>query len=79
MLAECTKIRFHETRTHNRTTVMGYVASADKLRPFQEKIPFDSKETDERTILWNNIKLGSSHLDEWNDLFSNDSAHHTTL
>lgn len=58
---------------------MGYVATAGKLYPFQEKIAVDSKQTDEPTTLWNHIKLGSQHLDEWNDLFSNDGTHHTTF
>ncbi|XP_055315629.1 uncharacterized protein LOC129575714 [Sitodiplosis mosellana] len=79
MLGECTKLRFHEIRTQNHTTLMGYVATADKLRPFQEKISADSKQIDETTTLWNYIKLGSPHLDEWNDLFFDEYGHHTSL
>lgn len=79
MLGQCTKLRFHEIRTQNWTTLQGYVAVDEKLHPFTEKISADSKQTDEATTLWNQIKLGSSHLDEWNDLFSNDGGHHTTL
>lgn len=79
LLGECTKLRFHEIKTQNRTTLMGYIATADKLHPFQEKISTETMQTDESTVLWNYIKLGSQHLDEWNDLFSTDNAHHTTL
>lgn len=79
MLGECTKLRFHEIRTQNRTTLLGYIATGDKLHPFHEKISTESKQIDEPTTLWNYIKLGSQHLNDWNDLFANDSGHYTTL
>lgn len=80
MLGQCTKIRFHETKTPNRTTLIGYVNAVDKLVPFQEKLSADSKQTDVQTVLWEKIKLASSHLQEWDDLFTDDnSEHHTTF
>ncbi|XP_031617776.1 uncharacterized protein LOC116337392 [Contarinia nasturtii] len=74
LLGECTKIRFNEIKKHNRTTLVGYVATADKLHPFEEKISTESKPADVSSILWNNIKLSSSHLNDWDDLFFNDDG-----
>lgn len=79
MLGECLKIRFHEVKTHNRITLMGYASGVDKLHPFQKKISFDSKQTENTSLLWDYVKLGSKHLDEWKDLFTNDNAHRKTF
>lgn len=79
LLGECTKVQFYETKKQNRTTLTGYVAAADKLHPFQEKIPADS-EMNSKTVLWNKIKLASPYLNEWNALFGfNHDKHHETL
>lgn len=57
---------------------MGYVDAVDKLHPFQEKLPVETKQTDVQSMLWEKIKLASPHLNEWNSLFKNErSEHHT--
>lgn len=63
---------------------MGYVGASDGLHTFQEKIPIESKQSTVKSILWDRIKLGSPHLNEWHDLFFGDhqhenSEHHTTF
>lgn len=79
LLGECTKVQFYETKKQNRTTLTGYVAAADKLHPFQEKISADS-EINSKAVLWNKIKLASPYLNEWNALFGfTHDKHHETL
>lgn len=58
---------------------MGYVSGVDKLHSFQKKISIESKQTENTAMLWDYVKLGSQHVDEWNDLFINDNAHHKTF
>lgn len=74
MLGECTNLQYHEAKTSKRTTLTGYLSVAGKLFTFQEKIPTntnDDNTTDKsQSVLWDQIKLGSQHLDEWSDLFS---------
>lgn len=91
LLDECTKMQYHESKTSKRIMLSGYSSVAGKLHTFQEKISINNtdgesavsnKSTDDNTqaVLWNHIKLGSQHLDEWSELFSvNNADLHTTL
>lgn len=90
LLGECTKLKFQEAKTSKRITLIGYSSAAGKLYPLQEKIPIDANDGDPhdantladktQSVLWNHIKLGSQHLDEWSELFSQNNADlHTTL
>lgn len=90
LLGECTKLKFHEAKTSKRITLTGYSSAAGKLYPLEEKIPINTNDGDTvdvnkladktQSVLWNHIKLGSQHLDEWSDLFSTNNADlHTTL
>lgn len=91
LLGECTKLKYHEAKTSKRITLTGYLSAAGKLFPFEEKIPtitnddemIDSNESATekiQSVLWNQIKSGSQHLDDWSELFSiNNSNLHTTL
>lgn len=74
MLGECAKTRFMEVKTPSRSTIIGYVDAVNKLHTFQEKIPTDSKQIDRQSLIWENIKLGSPYLDEWEDLFTNSNT-----
>lgn len=91
MLGECTKLKCHEVKTSKRITLSGYLSAAGELFTFQEKIPINTNDVEMidsnesaadnvQTVLWNQMKLGSQHLDEWSDLFSmNNTDLHTTL
>lgn len=90
MLGDGTKIQYQDIRAPNQITVTGYLSAAGKLHTFEEKIA-TNKNDDEindsnrpadklQSVLWNHIKLGSQHLDEWADLFSMNSTDlHTTI
>lgn len=89
LLDECTKMQYHEAKTSKRIKLSGYLSAAGKLHTFQEKIPINAngestdsnKPTDNtQAMLWNQVKLGSQHLDEWSELFAeNNNDFHTTL
>lgn len=90
MLGECAKLQYTDTKTPNQIALTGYLSAAGKVHTFDEKIP-TNKNDDETTepnrssdklqpVLWNHIKFGSQHLDEWGELFLMDSTDlHTTL
>lgn len=87
LLGECTKLQYHDTKTPNQIILTGYSHAAGELHIFDEKIP-TNKNDDETTdtadklqsVLWDQIKLGSQHLDDWNGLFSMDNTElHTTM
>lgn len=90
MLGECAKLQYYEAKTSKGITLTGYLSAAGKLHAFQEKIPTNTNDGNtidvnkpadkSQLVLWNQIKLGSQHLDEWSDLFSMNNAElHTTL
>lgn len=70
-------MRFHESTSNGIITIAGYTNTGHELKTFEEKIPQDSKAKEKiEATLWENMKLASNHISEWDALFSDESETH---
>lgn len=74
-------MRFHESTSHGNITIAGYTNNGHELKTFEENIPQDPRAKEKITaIIWENMKLASNHMSQWDDLFSDESqTHHNTF
>lgn len=72
LLNTATKLRFREAKSCGQIIVDGYVCKQSELHPFEYQLPLtlESKQIIP-SLLWDNIKLTSNHIDEWKFLFAN--------
>lgn len=70
ILQDATRLNFRETNTAHRTKLEGYVAADDQIYPFEQITENHAEnQANDTEALWNTIKMASSHIDEWQQLF----------
>lgn len=71
ILQDSTRLNFREKITMHRTKLEGYVAGDDQIYPFEQITDNNiENQIDDTDVLWNTIKMASTHIDEWQQLFA---------